>query len=397
MIINLSNTLTQNQENQITYISTPGGVSAGGTQIGAKNIAGFKASWAVQLGQTGEEQAEILVLGTASPSGSVLTFGTSPSNTAGTMLFNHAQDTPVYQIHYDQFILNRSITGTTNGGSFAAIATVSITPDNLYTQYNDSTGSAGYAYYAQYYNSITGDLSGSSSIFFPGGPTFYSLQAIRDRIKGKLYSSGFIRNDSDINNWINEAYEQMVNSAIKVNQGYMLGTATYGFGTAGFGTITDAAFKQAVKMEVSWDGLTYIPSYEIAMHNFSESDFFNAFQPRHAWVGETVFEILPHNTAGTVKVTYATRFTPMVNDSDELTQTLKAYTTAFVEYGLAQAYGVDQKQDYDKHMAIYNQLKQDFIGEITPRDQTGAKLIDLGESISGLEDDLASDLGDFVW
>lgn len=396
MIINLSNTLTQNQENQITYISTPGGVSAGGTQIGAKNIAGFKASWAVQVGQTGEEQAEILVLGTASPSGSVLTFGTSPSNTAGTMLFNHAQDTPIYQIHYDQFVLYRSTAGT--GGSFSALATVSVTPDSLYTQYNDSTGSAGYAYYAQYYNSVTGDLSGSSSIFVPGGPTFYSLQKLKQRMKDKLYSAGYIRSDDTITDWINEWYELMANAAIKVNQGYLLGTNIYAFGTAGYGTITDSSFKQAVKIEVTWDGVTYIPSTEIAMHNFSESDFFNAFQPRHCWVGETVFEVLPHSTGGSVRVTYATRFTPLVNDSDELTQTLKAYTTSCIEYGLSVAYGLDQKDtESQQHYQLFDKGKMDFIAEITPRDQTGGKQIDLGESISGLEDDLSSDIGDYVW
>lgn len=393
MIINLSNDLTKSQTNQLTFLSAAG-VAAGGTAAPVKNVAGFNASWAVQIGQTGEETAEIMIISGA-PSGTAINFGTSPSHTGGTFLFSHANDTPLYQIHYDQVIFYRSTTGT--AGPFSSLATVSIQPDSLYTQYNDSTGAAGYAYYAQYYNSVTGDASGSSSIFIPGGPTNYSLQKLRQRIKDKLYSSGFIRDDTNITDWINEAYELMVNSAVKVNQGYMLGTSSYGFGTSGFGTITDTLFKQAVKVEVTWDGVTYIPSTEIAIHNFSETDFFSINQPRHCWVGENVFEILPHSSTGTVKLTYATRFTPLVNDSDELTQTLKAYTTAFVEYGLAQAYGLDQKDEYDKHMQIYASLKADFISEITPRDQTGPKQIDLGESISGLEDDLSSDIGDYVW
>lgn len=394
MIINLSNDLTKNQANQITYLS--GTISAGGTLAPVKNVSGYNASWAVQIGQTGEETAEIMLLGTATPSGTSFTFGTSPSHTGGTFFFSHANDTPLYQIHYDQFVLYRSTTGT--AGSFSSLATVSITPDNLYTQYNDTTGSAGYAYYAQYYNSVTGDLSGSSSIFTPGDTTFYSLQKLRQRVKSKLYSVGYIKDDSDINDWINEWYELMTNEAIKVNQGYLLGTAQYSFGTAGFGTITDDRFKQAVKMEVTWDGVTYIPSTEIAMHNFSESDFFNAFQPRHCWIGETTFEILPHNTAGTVRTTYAQRFVPLVNDSDTLTQTLKAYTTSCVEYCLSVAYGLDQKEAQEQeHFQKFIGMQGAFIAEVTPRDQTGAKMIDLGESISGLEDDLSSDIGDYVW
>jgi len=395
MTINLTNDLTKNQTNQITYVATA--ISAGGTTSPVKNIAGFTNQWAVQIGQTGEETAEIQLISGA-PAGSVINFGTAPSNTPGTLKFSHAQDTPIYQIHYDQFILNRSITGTTNGGSFAAIATVSITPDSLYTQYNDTTGSVGYAYYAQYYNSLTTDLSGSSSIFFPGGPTFYSLQKLKQRIKDKLYSAGYLKSDDVITDWINECYEQMVNSAIKVNQGYMLGTNMFGFGTAGLGTITDTYFKQAVKVEVTYDGVTYIPSRKIEVRSYTESDFFDINAPRHAWLGETVFEILPHNQAGTAKITYAQRFTPLANDSDELTQTLKSYTSAFVEYSLGVAYGLDQKdQESGQHYQLYGEIKQDFVSEITPRDETGAETIDISESVSGMEDDMASDMGDYVW
>lgn len=304
----------------------------------------------------------------------------------------------MYQVHYDQFILYRSITGTVGGGSFASIATTSITPDNQYTQYNDTTGSASYAYYVQYYNSVNGDLSGSSSIFIPGGPTFYSLQSIRQRAKEKLYSANYIREDGILNNWINECYELLVNSAIKVNQGYMIGTNQYGFGTNGYATITDSSFKQAVKIEITYDGVTYIPSTEVAVHNFTESDYFNAYSPRHSWIGETVFEVLPHNSAGSAKVTYAQRFTPLVNDSDELTQTLKAYTTAFVEYVLSVAYGLDQKDiQQQEHFQKFVAYQNEFVAGIIPRDVTGPKTIDMTESISGMADDLEADMGDYIW
>lgn len=393
MIINLSNDLTKQQANQLTY--TAAAISAGGTSSPAKNIAGFNSQWAVQIGQTGEETAEIMVLSGA-PAGTVFNFGTSPSHAAGTFLFSHSLDTPMYQIHYDQFILNRSSTGT--AGPFTALATVSITPDSLYTQYNDSTGATGYAYYAQYYNSVTGDTSGSSSVFIPGGPTFYSLQKLKQRIKDKLYSAGFIRNDDLVIDWINECYELMTNSAIKVNQNYLLGTNQFAFGTAGLGTITDAFFKQPIKVEVTYDSVIYTPSKKIEVRDYTESDYFDINNPRHAWIGENVFEILPHQQAGTAKITYAQRFTPLVNDSDELTQTLKAYTTAFTEYCLGVAYGLDQKDaESQQHYQLYEQSKNDFIAEITPRDLTGAETIDVEESVSGGEDDLAGDLGDYVW
>jgi hypothetical protein len=393
MLINLTNSLTQTPGIQLTYVATA--VSAGGTQSPVRNVGGFNANWAVQIGQTGEEVSEIMLI-SSSPSGTMLNFGTSPSHTAGTLLFGHAQDTPIYQIHYDQLILNRSTTGT--AGAFSAIATISLQPDNQYTQYNDSTGAVGYAYYAQYYNSVTGETTGSSSIFTPGGPTFYSLQKIRQRIKDKLYSAGYVRDDSLITDWINECYEDLTNSAIKVNQNYMLGTSQYGFGTSGLGTITDSFYKQPIKVEITYDGVTFIPSRKMEVRSFAESDYFAINAPRHVWLGETVFEILPHIQSGTAKITYSQRFTPLVNDSDELTQTLKAYTGAFTEYCLGVAYGLDQKDaESQQHYQIYGQKKQDFISEITPRDLTGAETIDIVESVSGTEDDLANDLGDFMW
>lgn len=392
MLINIENQLTQTEGIPITYLNA--NTNAGGTSVPVANVDGFTTQYAVQIAQTGEQGAEILILLGAPPAGS-LNFGTSSGNTAGTTLFAHAIDTPVYQIHYDQIVLYRSTAGT--GGPFSALGTYNINPANPYTQITDSSGASTYAYYSQYYNSVLGDLSGSSSIFVPGGPTFYSLQKLRQRVKSKLYSAGYIKDDATIDDWINEWYELMQNAAIKTNQAYMAGTNLYTFGTAGLGTVTDPLFKRPLKFEVTYTGgTTFLPSTEVALQDYSEVDYFGQYAPKHAWIGETVFEVLPHAQAGTVKLTYALRFTPLVNDSDELTQTLKAYTTSCVEYALSVAYGLDQKDtESQQHFQVFNMLKQDFIAEVQPRDDTGPHLIMITESTSGMEDDLGTDLGDW--
>lgn len=386
MIINLQNQLTQQLGIQQTYVATA--ITAGGTSSPVKNIDGFTNQWAAQIGQTGEKIAEIMLV-SGVPSGTTINFGTSPSHTAGTLLFGHAQDTPIYQIHYDQVIFYRSTAGT--GGPFSALATVSIQPDSLYTQYNDAAGASTYAYYAQYYNSVSGDTSGSSSIFVPGGPTFYSLQKLKQRVKDKLYSAGYLKaDDSQIIDWVNEWYEIMQNAALKVNQGYMVGTAVYSFGTAGYGTVTATDFKQPLKLEVSYDaGVTFTPSHELMIREYSSLDFFSPNDPHHAWLGETVFQILPPSTGGSAKLTYGQRFSPLINDSDEVTQTLKAYTTSCVEYCLSVAYGLDQKDaESQQHYQLFGQGKADFTAEVQPRDLTGVKNIEIVEGLSGMSEDI---------
>lgn len=395
MLLQIENNLTNQQGIQQTYLGSI--VIAGNTSALVRNPAGFNTNWMQQIGQTGEETAEILPM--TSISGTVMNFGTSPSNPGGTFLYPHALDTPLYQTHYDQVVVYRSTTGT--AGAFGSIGVTNLTPDNQYTNFNDPTGVSGYAYYVQYYNSLNGDLSGSSSVFFPGGPTFYSLQKIRQRTKDKLYSAGYIREDSIITDWINEAIEMMSNLAIKINQDYMLGTNQYAFGTNGLGTVTDPLFKpNVVKVEVTWDGQNYLQSSKLAVREYSEQDYLNfaTYQPQHAWQSDTVFEILPHVQGGTAKLTYPQRFTPLVNDSDELPQSMKAYTTPIVEYCLGVAYGLDQKDaESQQHNQLYMQGKQDFVAEITPRDETGAEMIDIVDGVSGRQEDVEGDMGDFVW
>jgi hypothetical protein len=378
MLLQVSNNLDQLQSTLVSYLSANGTASMGSVPV--KNTNGFQANWAVQFGKTGEETAEIL---TQSVSGTQLVFANS-----GTTRFAHPLDTPIYQIHYDSVIFLRSTTGTT--GVASALATVSITPDSFYTEYNDSSGAATYAYQSQYYNSVTGDISGTSLWFVPGGPTFYSKQKLVARAKHDLYSSSFIKDDDTITDWVNEWLEIMTNSMIKVNQGYAIGTASYAFTVTneqGLATITDSLFKNPVKIEVTYDGTNYVNSTEIPINEFSSTDRFSSINPRHYWQGDVTLGILPANTGGTVRMTNSIRYSPLVNDTDELPQIMKGYTTSFVEYCLYKAYSLDQKDEpADSHYQKAVLYQNAFVAEITPRDQTGVKMIDFVESLSGGDD-----------
>jgi hypothetical protein len=377
MLISVENNLANLPQTLSSYISA--NVTAGTTSIPVRNTNSFSNLSAVQIGNVGEEQAEVVVV--ASPSGTSL-----PITSSGTLVYNHPLDTPIYNITYDKIIFKRSTTGTS--GTAVAIATVSITPDSLYTQYDDTSGAATYAYKTQYYNSYTTNTTSESDWYTPSGPTFYSLQKVRQRAKDALYNANYIKSDDTITDWINEWLEEMTNAAIKVNQAYSVGTADVAFGTAGLGTVTTSTFKQPIKMELTWDGSSYYNSSEIPLNQWSERDYFSSNYPRHYWIGDTVFGVLPYGSAGTAHITFAARNTPLVDENDDLPFSLRSYTTSCVNYVLYRAYDLDNKgEQADKYYNKYLISQKQFTNEITPRDQTGIKMIQFTEGLSGREED----------
>lgn len=382
MILQVENNL----DKQSQYSSLSTNTTAGGTVLPVKNINSFTASWAAQIGKTGEEQSEVLVLGASTPSGTAL-------NTTGTARFNHTIDTPIYSIHYDKIIFKRSTAGTAGTATALTSGTVTITPDSFYTEFNDSSGVSSYAYKTQYYNSVSGDISSESAWFIPGGPTFYSLQKLRKRTKDALFSAGYLKDDLVIDDWINEWVEDMTNAAIKVNKDYALGTALVAFGTAGYGTITDSDFKQAVKVELSYSGGGYIPSGVKPLSELADTDIYSSVGPIHYWQGDTIFGVKPTGSSGTARITFGKRNPILSNDTDELPLSLRAYTIGCIEWALWRAYGNDQKQELaNTHYSVFKEKKTDFVSEITPRDQSSVQMIGLDDELSGREEDSLTDL-----
>lgn len=375
MLISVSNSLPDLPTTQWSF--TTSNASALGTTLLVRNINPFYADHAVQLGKTGESQSEILVV-SGTPAGGTV-------NLYSGLRYDHSTDTPVFDIHYDQLIFKRSTAGTL--GTATGIGTVTITPNSDFTEFDDTTGIATYAYKTQFKNSVTGDLSSESDWFVPGGPTFYSLQSLRTRAKTALFNASYIKDDEIINDWINEWVEQMTNSAIKINQGYSIGTASYAFGTTGLGTVTAWDFKTPNKLEVSYDGVAYSNSSEIPLNRVDYGDRYSFNSPRHAWEGDTVFRVMPYGL-GTARITYSKLPTRLMDDVDELPLSLRSYTTSCIEYVLYRAFDNDQKRDYaTDHYQKFAKLQNDFIREITPRDATGPKYIDLAEQLSGDDTD----------
>lgn len=372
-LIRIKNNLDTNAP--FTYLASSH--ATGGTALSIRNPAGFQASWAVQIGKTGEELAEIVVLGTATPSGTSLTL-------AGTTLYNHPTDTPVYAIKFDQIIISRNTTGTTTAAT--PIGTTSIQPDNIYTQYEDTSGASTYYYRAAYTNSVLGTAATTdeSAWLGGGGFSFFSRAKLRERTKSKLYDAGFLKDDEVVNDWVNEWLETMNNVAVSTNEDFSVGSTNISHGTDGFATITDSDFIDVRRVWFTGDGDSYYEGTRIESNEYYPNDTFSDSEPRFYYYSDSVLAKLPTGSTGTASILYYKRPAVLDNDDDLLPLPMRSYTNSFVNYALGQAYMLDQKTELGRDfITLANNDLERFKSNITPRGKTGPKYIQFTNQVSG--------------
>lgn len=366
MIVKVQNSLPQSAPFTFLSVAEAAGVST----LHLKNINSAQASWAVQLGTTGEEQSEVLVMGTAVPS------GTSVTTTANTR-FSHPTDTPVYFIKYNQVVFERSTAGTAGTATPMTDGTITITPDSPYTQFDDTSGSTSYAYRAYFQNSVTLGTTVESDWLTPTGFTFYSLAKIRARIKSRFHNPSFISSDEIINDWINEYLQKMQNVAIDVNKDYALGSTTVAFsGTTELGTITATDFKEIRRVWMTNDNSSFYKASKMNITDFTPQQTFAATDPKFYYKGDNVIGRLPHDSTGTASIIYYQIPSILVNDTDEIPVSMRAYTKGFIDYAQAMGYYLDNDAGRaDRFLVSANQEIEKYRTEITPRSKTGPQTI----------------------
>ena len=372
MLIKTRNILTESASR--TYLTNA--EVAGTTIFRIKNGNGFANSWAIQLGETGEEQSEVLVLSGA------------PSGTAGTTtaasVYEHPTDTPVYATKYNQVVFERSTAGTAGTATPMTSGTITVQADQEYTQFDDTTGSASYAYRTYFRSSGLAANSTESDWITSAGFSFYSLAALRERAKEKLWKAEFVT-DTMQNNWINEWKDEMSNAVISLNQDYAMGTVDVAFsGTTGLGTIATADFKQPKRVEVTHSGTQFRLSTKMDSNNYLPDQTFSSANPHHNWEGDSVFRVHPADQGGTARFTFYRFGTTMVNDTDDLPQPFRSYTKSFVNYQESQALGKDGKiQEAKDKLSEAFISKSEFVSQMTPRDKSGPTYIEVVESTTG--------------
>jgi len=367
-IIRIKNNL--DNQAQSSYFASP--VNAGGTSLYVRNINGFSENYAVQIGATGEETAEIqLISGT--PSGTTI-------NLAGTLKFSHSVDTPVYAIKYDTIKVYRNTSGTTTPAT--DLGSVSITPDSIYTQYTDATGNSDYWYRVSFYNAVLNQETELSAWIQGSGFSFTSRAKLRQRVQSKLYDAGYIKDDDTINDWINEWLETMNNQAVATREDFSLGSTTVTFGDDGLGTINDADYIDVRRAWFTTDGNSYYEGSRIESNEFMPTDLFVNTDPKFYYHSDNVLAKLPVES-GTASILYYKRQPILDNDDDELPLVMRPYSNSFVNYALGQAYMLDQKTELAVNfLTLANNDLERFKLNITPRGKTGPKFIQFTDSTS---------------
>ncbi len=371
MVISQKNILADTA--QKTYLSFP--EVSGTNTLRWGNPAGFSASWAVQVGETGQDQSEIVLLGTATPAG---TAGTLTANT----LYAHPTNTPVYAIKYDQLVFETSTTGTAGTAAPITSGTVSITPDSAYTNFDHTNGSLSYAYKTYWKNSISGSTT-SESDWFVGTVPMYAVGGLVQRVRAKLWHSDFV-SDDDIKDWLSEWNEKLNNLAIQSNEDYNLGSVSVSFsGTADMGTITAENFKQIRRVWYTQDGNNWYQATKMDINRFLPTETFYDTRPYFYMYGDNVIGRRPADSSGTMGILYYQINTRLSNDYDFIPLPARSYSKSFVDYCDIQIQFKDSKISLSDKLAMEKALEDGYRQQISPRSKAGPTYIDVVDITGG--------------
>ena len=199
MIITAYNPSTDNLEK--SYLTA--NYAAGVTTILVRNNDRFTNGGRIMLGEMGNENTEIVTVGTVNADGTTVTVGATK--------FPHTAADPVYVLRYDQIKFYRST--TTVDGTYSSLVTAALDVDNqtLKTSYDDTTGLTTYFYKVSFFNSVA---SAESDLSDPIPGEGYGRKQIGTLVNEFLIEIGDVQQDyitvPQIISLLNEANEDII-------------------------------------------------------------------------------------------------------------------------------------------------------------------------------------------
>ncbi len=286
-------------------------VVAAATSSTVENNSAFGANDYTLFGRPRNEKTEIVLL-------TSVTGNTTLGHTTGPV-FDHEARTPIYEIKYNQAKIYRA---TSQSGTYSLIATVDLTPDEQYTEYDDTAGSSTSWYKIKYYNEITEGLSDYSAAVQGTGYTDDSLRSMTDEameefgdVEGNEISRTMVKRK------LKAGVRRTVREIIKMYPDYFLAYTTQSL-TADTATYDlPSRFLAFQRVDVSYDSTTHSDAYKATFEYESEGypdDEYQETDPRVFFRGNTFgLRPTPDNSSGQAWLWYWQYPEVMDDDSDE--------------------------------------------------------------------------------
>jgi len=185
------------EDREKTYLTVGCAVAATTLTVKAINSAEWADNDFVILGNIGSENCELLQVNGSPSSGTSITIDQSGS---GGTRYAHSVDEPLYRISFNQVEFSHA---STIGGSKTVLTTTAITPDDLFTRYEDTSNTTGFGFVRFKNSTSTTYSSYSIGVPYTGYPA-KSLFKMIQGVKRLLNINDQSIKDEDIADELNE-------------------------------------------------------------------------------------------------------------------------------------------------------------------------------------------------
>lgn len=292
---------------QFTRLASDAAIGA--TSSTVENNTGFANGDLAVWGNPGEEKAEIVAV-------TGVTGSTTIAHSAG-LVFAHGSQTRISQIKYNQAEIYRA---TSEGGSYSLLTTVTLRIDEVYTVYDDTTGTSSSWYKIRYKNSVASTYSDYSPEVQATGYEENSLFSMTEEVLADFNDEDGVQvTRTQVRRYLRAGVRKLVLRMIKVMPDYrrQRTTQTLTSGTSAYDNPT--RFLAFIKISISPNSAVETDAVEAEFK--SESDMLSSFvysenNPVVSFRAEQ-YIIKPTPTGGTAFLYYWDYPASMVEDSDE--------------------------------------------------------------------------------
>lgn len=168
------------KERERTYLTASAAVAGTVLTVKAVDTNSMADNDFIIVGEIGTETAEVMQINGAVADGTSLTID---NNGSGGLRYDHAIGEPVFRIDFNRVEFSRSATDTSVGAS--VLATNEIQPDDIFTRFDDTVNTTGFAF-VRFNNNTAATFSSFSDGIPYAGQNAKSLAKMRATIRVNL-------------------------------------------------------------------------------------------------------------------------------------------------------------------------------------------------------------------